>query len=155
MDSLQPFITAATEHERGLFVLVKTSNEGSGDFQNVESTEGMYMYDHIAYKLAAQARELESGGYSPIGAVVGATYWQELEHLREVLPNSVLLLPGYGAQGATAEDVAAAFDVDGYGAIVNSSRGLTYLTQGEDYAERSRAAALEMRNAINEAIGLA
>ncbi len=155
MDALEPFIDAAVKNERGLFVLVKTSNPGGKDFQNVESREGMYLYDHVAYKLAERGRDLAgSDGYGPLGAVVGATYWQELEHLRDVLPRSVLLLPGYGAQGATADDVAAAFDEDGYGAVVNSSRGLTYLTAGDDYAAASRAATLQMRAAINEAIGL-
>ena len=155
MDGLEPFIDAAVKNERGLFVLVKTSNLGSKDFQNIESSEGMYVYDHVAYKLAERSRELTAAdGYSPIGAVVGATYWQEIEHLRDVLPRSVLLLPGYGAQGATADDVAAAFDEDGFGAVVNSSRGLTYTVTGDDYAAASREAALQMRGAINEAIGL-
>ena len=153
MDALEPFINAAVENNRGLFVLVKTSNKGSGDFQNVESSEGMYLYDHVAYKLAGKSREL-GAGYGPVGAVVGATYWQELEHLREVLPQSVLLVPGYGAQGATAEDVAAAFDEDGFGAVVNSSRGLCYITQDDTYAAAAQGAALEMRDAINRGIGL-
>ena len=163
MDALEPFITAAVQNDRGLFVLVKTSNKGSGDFQNVESSEGMFLYDHVAYKLAEKSRELGEGPnatspgtttYSPVGAVVGATYWQELEHLREVLPQSLLLVPGYGAQGATADDVAAAFDEDGFGAVVNSSRGLCYVTQGDDYAATAQAATQAMRDAINRGIGL-
>lgn len=155
MDSLAPFIDAAVKNERGLFVLVKTSNSGSGDFQNVESSEGMYLYDHVAYKLAEQSRNLVGAdGYSPLGAVVGATYWQEIEHLRDVLSRSVLLLPGYGAQGATADDVAAAFDEEGFGAVVNSSRGLTYTVSGDNYVEAAREAALQMRGALNHAIGL-
>jgi len=153
MDSLEPFLDAAIKNERGLFVLVKTSNPGSGDFQNLESTESMYVYDHIAYKLAEKSRDLGKG-YGPIGAVVGATYWQEIEHLRDVLPQSILLVPGYGAQGASADDVAAAFDEDGFGAIVNSSRGLTYITEGDDYAERARGTAQTMRDDINKAIGV-
>lgn len=155
MDSLEPFVKTAQQNERGLFVLVKTSNEGSGDFQNVETTESMYLYDHVAFKLAALSRELKGGdGYSPVGAVVGATYWQELEHLRDVLPHSVLLVPGYGAQGGAAEDVVAAFDKNGLGALVNSSRGLTYQGQADDYAQIARAATLQMRDAINEALGV-
>ena len=164
MDSLEPFISTALKNERGLFVLVKTSNPGSGDFQNVESTQSMYLYDHVAYRLAEESRALteqgygskgdDSKGYGPIGAVVGATYWQELEHLRDVLPQAIFLVPGYGAQGGGAEDVAAAFDEDGYGAVVSSSRGLTYITEGEDYAAQARAACTAMRDAINEAIGL-
>ena len=153
MDALEPFLNAAHENDRGLFVLVKTSNPGSGDFQNVESSEGMYLYDHVAYKLAEKSRALGEG-YGPVGAVVGATYWQELEHLREVLPQSVLLVPGYGAQGGAADDVAAAFDVDGFGAVVNSSRGLCYITQDKTYAAAAQTAAQEMRDAINRGIGL-
>lgn len=156
MDSLEPFLKSAAAHGRGLFVLVKTSNPGSGDFQNLETLGGGLVFDQVAYKLAERAARLNpAGGYTPLGAVVGATYWQELEHLREMLPQSVLLLPGYGAQGATAEDLAAAFDEDGLGAVVSSSRGLTYLTQGSDYAIQAQAATRAMRDAINEAIGLA
>lgn len=155
MDTLQPFIEAARENERGIFVLVKTSNPGSGDFQNLETTESMYVYDHVAYRLAELGRELKgSHGYGPVGAVVGATYWQELEHLRDIMPHAVLLVPGYGAQGGGASDVVPAFDDNGLGAIVSSSRGLTYITEGDDYAQLARAATLSMRDAINEAIGL-
>lgn len=154
MDGLEPFIAAASARGRGVFVLVKTSNAGSRDFQELETAEGMYLFDHVAYRLAARARELTSGGYTPLGAVVGATYWQELAHLRELLPQSILLLPGYGAQGATAEEVAAAFDDDGLGAIVNASRSLTYLTDGDDFAQRSAAAAQAMRDALNAALGV-
>lgn len=155
MDSLEPFIYAAQEHQKGIFVLVKTSNAGSADFQNIETTESMYVYDHIAYKLAELGRDMKSSdGYSPIGAVVGATHWQEIEHLRDVMPNSIFLVPGYGAQGGSAADVAAAFDAKGMGAVVNSSRGLTYLSQEDNYAEQSRQATIVMKDAINEAIGL-
>ncbi len=153
MDSLEPFIRTATANKRGLFVLVKTSNPGSGDFQNLETADGIYTYDHLAYKLAARCRQLDYS-YTALGAVVGATYWQELEHLREVLPQSIFLVPGYGAQGATAEDVVAAFDAEGFGAVISASRSLTYVTEGEDYAVQARAATQAMRDAINSAIGL-
>lgn len=155
MDAVEPFVKTARENERGVFVLVKTSNPGSGDFQNVETLEGMYLFDHVAFRLADVSRQLKGAdGYSPIGAVVGATYWQELEHLRDVLPHSVLLVPGYGAQGGTAEDVAAAFDANGLGAVVNSSRGLTYITEADDFAAQARAATTQMRDDINTALGL-
>ncbi len=154
MDALEPFIAAAQRNGRGVFVLVKTSNPGSGDFQNLETSDGSYVFDQVAYKLSARARELSAKGYTLLGAVVGATYAQELEHLREMLPQSILLVPGYGAQGAMAEEAAAAFDEAGLGAVVNSSRGLTYLTEGTDYAARAQAATKAMRDAINEAIGL-
>jgi orotidine-5'-phosphate decarboxylase len=155
MDSLEPFFQAALAHHRGVFVLIKTSNPGGSDFQNVETSDGMYLFDHVAYRLAERARSaVDASGYAPFGAVVGATYWQELAHLREVLPNSILLVPGYGAQGGAAEQLAAAFDALGYGAIVNASRSLTYITQGADFAQQAARATRVMRDAINAAIGL-
>ena len=155
-DALEPFIEAARANERGLFILVKTSNPGSGELQNLETRDGSLVYDQLAYRLAKRARELNpAGGYSPLGAVVGATYAQDLEGLRDALPQSIFLVPGYGAQGAFAEDVVAAFDEDGFGAVVSASRSLTYLGDDENYAGRARDATLTMRDAINEAIGLA
>ena len=156
MDALEPFIDAAVKNERGLFVLVKTSNPGGKDFlkRRVERGALPLRPRGLQARRARSRPRRGSTATAPWARVVGATYWQELEHLRDVLPRSVLLLPGYGAQGATADDVAAAFDEDGYGAVVNSSRGLTYLTAGDDYAAASRAATLQMRAAINEAIGL-
>lgn len=154
MDSLEPFIAAAQANGRGLFVLVKTSNPGSKDVQDLQLHDGSLLFEHLAYRLADRARALSASGYTLLGAVVGATYWQELEHLRELLPQSFLLVPGYGAQGGSADEVAAAFDEDGLGALINSSRALTYLTTGPDYAERAREATAEMRTALNRAIGL-
>jgi orotidine-5'-phosphate decarboxylase len=155
MDSLEPFFQAALSQSRGVFVLVKTSNPGGYDFQNIETSDGMYLFDHVAYRIAERARgAVDGSGYAPFGAVVGATYWQELAHLREVLPHSILLVPGYGVQGGAAEQVAAAFDENGDGAIVNASRSLTYITEGADFAEQAASAAQLMRDAINESIGL-
>ncbi len=154
MDSLEPFIQAATVNDRGLFVLVKTSNPGSQDFQSLETLENMYVFDHVAYQIANTNRELSKGSYGPIGAVVGATHPAELEHLRDVMPQSIFLVPGYGAQGAAADDVVAAFDEEGLGAVVNSSRGLTYFDNPEQTAAQARQATTFMRDAINEAIGL-
>ncbi len=155
MDSLEPFILAAQKNERGLFVLVKTSNPGSADFQDLETREGIYLFDEVAYRLQERSKSLlGKDGFSPIGAVVGATHPEQLENLRDVLPNSIFLVPGYGSQGANANDVVGAFDEDALGAVVNSSRALTYLTQNPDYTSESRQAALHMRDAINEALGV-
>lgn len=152
MDSLEPFITTAQQHRRGIFVLVKTSNPGSADFQALETREGLYVYDHVAYQLAERAKSVEGpDGFSPIGAVIGATHPEELEELREILPSSIFLVPGYGAQGGTAQNIAGAFK-KGLGAIVSSSRALTYITQEDNYAEVARAATLAMRDEINQVI---
>jgi orotidine-5'-phosphate decarboxylase len=155
MDSLEPFISAAQKNQRGLFVLVKTSNPGSADFQDLETREGIYLYDEVAYRLQERSKALVGkDGFSPVGVVVGATHPEQLEQLRDVLPNSIFLVPGYGAQGATADDVVGAFDEDGLGAVINSSRGLTYLTESASYTAEVRQAALQMQGSINEALGI-
>ncbi len=153
MDGLEPFVNAAHKNQRGIFVLVKTSNPGSADFQELETREGLYVYDHVAYQLAERSKPLIKNGFSPIGAVIGATHPEELEQLREIMPSSIFLVPGYGAQGGTAEDTVGAFK-DGQGAIISSSRALTYITQEENYAEVSRNATLTMRDEINQVLGL-
>jgi orotidine-5'-phosphate decarboxylase len=153
VDSLEPFITQAVSAGRGLFVLVKTSNPGSRDFQDVRLASGQTLYEQVADTLTALAEaHRDPSGYSPVGAVVGATYPRELAALRRRLPHSLLLVPGYGAQGGSAEDVAPAFDERGLGAVVNASRGLTYTTTGDDFAERARQLTLAMRDALNRAI---
>lgn len=155
MDSLEPFISSAQKNNRGLFILVKTSNPGSADFQDLETREGIYLYDEVAYRLQERSKTLiGKDGFSPVGVVVGATHPEQLETLRDVLPNSIFLVPGYGNQGATADDVVGAFDEDALGAVVNSSRALTYTTQNSDYTSEARKAALHMRDAINEALGV-
>lgn len=152
-DSLQPFVDAAVAKGRGLFILVKTSNPGSADLQDLELKNGRKLYEHVA-EMIQHLHPLSTApdSYSPIGAVVGATHPEELGRLREHLPKRFLLVPGYGAQGGSAGDVAAAFDVRGSGAIVSSSRGLSYLSEGDDFAQRSRQATLSMRDSLNEAI---
>ncbi len=152
MDGLEPFVSAAMDNSRGLFVLVKTSNPGSADFQDVDAG-GRPLYERVAEKVTERAKNyLEASGYAPIGAVVGATQPEALLSLRETLPHSVLLVPGYGAQGGGAGDVAAAFDRSGLGAVVSSSRGLTY-AEGDDFPGRARTAAEAMRDEINKAVG--
>ncbi|MGL4609739.1 MAG: orotidine-5'-phosphate decarboxylase [Trueperaceae bacterium] len=155
MDSLEPFLEAATRNGRGIFVLVKTSNPGSADFQDLETKDGLYLFDEVAYRLQERSKQLlGKDGFSPLGVVVGATYPEQLEELREVLPNSLFLVPGYGSQGAAAGNVVRAFDENALGAVVNASRSLTYFAADTDYQTAARAAALEMQQTINDALGV-
>ncbi|HTQ40717.1 MAG TPA: orotidine-5'-phosphate decarboxylase [Pirellulales bacterium] len=145
-DSLTPFVTAAEEHGGGVFVLVKTSNPGGGQFQDL-SCEGRPLYRHVAEfverlasdEVQAENQGTESDGYSEVeygsvGAVVGATYPEQLAELRAGMPHAWLLIPGYGSQGGTAKDVAPGFDAQGLGAIVNNSRGIIFAHQRAEYA---------------------
>ena len=132
LDTLEPFVAAAAAHGRGVYVLVRTSNPGSGDLQDLPLAGGGTVASRLAERLAALSDGLEADddGYTPLGAVTGAP--RDLPWLRAALPRSPLLVPGYGAQGAVAADVAPAFDARGLGALVNASRTLTY---GEGIAE--------------------
>lgn len=154
-DSLEPFVTQAVRADRGLFVLVKTSNPGSRDVQDVFLEDGERLYEHTA-ALVTRLAEPHRGasGYAPVGAVVGATHPEALKKLRGQLPYSILLVPGYGAQGGGAEGVAGAFDKDGLGAVISSSRALSYTTQEADFAERAREAAVAMNRDINSVLSL-
>ncbi|MCA9089497.1 MAG: orotidine-5'-phosphate decarboxylase [Planctomycetaceae bacterium] len=125
-DTLQPFIDRAAACGGGLYVLVRTSNPGSGEFQN-RLTEGQSLYQRVAEvveKLNVDSHPAR--GYGSIGAVVGATYPEELGELRALMPHTPLLIPGYGSQGGTSADTSAGFDQAGLGAIVNSSRGIIF-----------------------------
>ena len=135
-DGIAPFVEVAAARGRGLFVLVRTSNPSASEIQNLVA-DGKPIYRHVAELVGewASAHRDESG-YSLMGAVVGATYPRELAELREALPGIIFLVPGYGAQGGTAKDVAAAFDESGQGAIVNNSRGLTFAYLRKDRAAR-------------------
>ena len=143
--------------EKSLFMLVKTSNPSSGELQN-RDMEGKPLYARMAEMVAKWGEGLDTPcGYNQIGAVVGATYPEEQKIIRELLPKSYFLVPGYGAQGATAKDIANAFNDDGLGAIVNSSRGIMCAwkktgNNGEDYKEAARAEAIRMRDDIVNAI---
>lgn len=131
-DGVRPFINEAAREGRGLFVLVRTSNPSAREFQDLIS-DGRPLYRHVAERLAEWAAPHRGeSGYSFVGAVVGATYPDELRVLREALPGVLFLVPGYGAQGGTARDVAHAFDAQGLGAFVNSSRGLTFAYERAD-----------------------
>ncbi|MCB0355074.1 MAG: orotidine-5'-phosphate decarboxylase, partial [Bdellovibrionales bacterium] len=123
-DTLEPFVTACEEHDTGIFVLVKTSNPGSGDLQNCR-VEQSTISERVALWLHQQANRLGGkSGLSGLGAVVGATYPEEAQALREVMPKNYFLIPGMGAQGGSAEEAAAGFTNDKRGAIVNVSRGI-------------------------------
>jgi orotidine-5'-phosphate decarboxylase len=125
-DAIEPFIAAARKDGRGLFVLVRNSNPGAGLFQNLVC-DGRPVYQHVAAAVASWSSEnLGTCGFGDVGAVVGATHPAELKLLREQLPAVWFLVPGYGTQGGTAADVRAAFRTDGLGAVVNSSRGVTF-----------------------------
>ena len=128
-DGLRPFVEAARAGGNGLFVLVRTSNPSARDVQDFTDAEGKTLFQHTAQCVASlgEAGELIGArGYSLVGAVVAATYPQEARLLREIMPQQLFLVPGYGAQGAGAEDCAAAFKPDGTGAIVNASRSVIY-----------------------------
>jgi orotidine-5'-phosphate decarboxylase len=150
-DAVEPFLSAAKQLGRGLFVLVRTSNAGAGLFQDLVC-DGRPLYRHVADAVAAWSREsVGDCGLGHVGAVVGATHPAELKLLREQLPDVWLLVPGYGAQGGTAADVRAAFRADGLGAVVNSSRGVTFPFRPDDanweaaIERAARAAAAELR----------
>ncbi|REK25485.1 MAG: orotidine-5'-phosphate decarboxylase [Planctomycetota bacterium] len=138
-DSLAPFVEVATERGAGLFVLTKTSNPGGGMFQDLEA-DAKPLYRHVAAQVEALAKETVGHcGYGAVGAVAGATYPEQLAELRAAMPHAWLLVPGFGAQGGAAADVAAAFDEQGYGAIVNNSRGIIFAHSREPYRDRFKA----------------
>lgn len=123
-DAVEPFLVAARKIQAGVFVLVRTSNSGSGQFQDL-TCDGKPLYQHVGEAVAAWTREnLGEASFGDVGAVVGATHPSELASLRRLLPEVIFLIPGYGAQGGRAAGVAAGFRSDGLGAIVNSSRGI-------------------------------
>ena len=139
-DSLTPFVEVAKERGAGIFVLVKTSNPGGKLFQD-RLSDGLPLYRHVAEHVEQLAQQtVGNQQYGIVGAVVGATYPQQLEELRSAMPHSWFLVPGFGAQGGSAKDVAPALDDQGLGAIVNSSRGIIFAHARKPYAERFGAA---------------
>jgi orotidine-5'-phosphate decarboxylase len=132
-DSLQPFVETAVARQGGVYVLVKTSNPGGGLFQDLVA-DGMPIYRHVAQWVETQAVKTQGTcGYGDVGGVVGATYREQLAELREAMPHTWFLVPGYGAQGGTPRDVAAAFDPTGLGAIVNNSRGILFAYRRREF----------------------
>jgi orotidine-5'-phosphate decarboxylase len=135
-DGIQPFVDEARAEGRGLFVLVRTSNPSAREIQDLR-VEGRAVYEHVADRLLEWADPLRGdSGYSAVGAVVGATYPDELRLLRKRLPGVLFLVPGYGAQGGTVADVVGAFDASGIGGLINSSRGITEAHLRPRYRER-------------------
>ncbi len=150
-DGVKPFIDVCKEENKGLFILVKTSNPSSGEFQD-QLIEGRPLYELVGEKVAQWGEEHCGDSYSYIGAVVGATYPEQGKVLRKIMPRSYILVPGYGAQGGRGKDLVHFFNEDGLGAIVNSSRGIIAAYRQEAYArfgeehfgEASRAAVEDM-----------
>ena len=161
-DCVKPFVDDCKKYNKGLFVLVKTSNKSSGDVQDLVLQNGKTIYETIAELVNVWGEDLVGeNGYSSIGAVVGATYPKQLEELRNIMPKTYFLIPGYGAQGGKAEDIALGFDSNGLGGIVNASRSLMCAYKSdlwkdkfaeEDYAKATRAEALRMRDELNSVI---
>ena len=153
-DSIKPFLEAAKGEDKCVFVLVKTSNPGSGELQDVKAADGRTIYE-VMGELNEQIAAGTEGkyGFTMAGAVTGATYPQQIQDLRARLPHTFFLVPGYGAQGGTAADVKYAFNEKGHGAIVNSSRGIMCAWKktggdGHDFQEAARNAAIAMRDDI-------
>ncbi len=150
-DSINPFIDACKEEKRGMFVLVKTSNPSSGEFQD-QLVNGRPLYELVGEKVAQWGEGFMGDSYSYVGAVVGATYPEMGKILRKIMPKAYILVPGYGAQGGQGKDLVHFFNEDGLGAIVNSSRGIIaaykqekYAKFGEEnFAQASRAAVEDM-----------
>jgi len=135
-DSLEPFVEVCDRRAAGIFVLVKTSNPGGGLLQD-RVTDGQTVYERVAQLVTELNQDrIGQSGYGPVGAVVGATYPEQLAAMRKAMPHSWILIPGFGAQGGSAEDVLSGFDGDGSGAIVNNSRNLIFAYRREPYAEK-------------------
>lgn len=158
-DGIKPLLSICKEQDKGIFVLAKTSNPSSGELQDQILESGKTIYNTLGDMCEHWGEELVGEyGYSAVGAVVGATYPAQLGELRKKLPHTLFLVPGYGAQGGGADDVAPAFDEKGLGAIINSSRGIMCAWQKEgceekEYAKAARREAIRMRDEIVGRIG--
>ncbi len=158
-DGVKPFVDVCNAEDKGIFVLVKTSNPSSGEFQD-RLIDGRPLYELVAEKVVEWGDQSMDGTYSNVGAVVGATYPEMSKILRKQMPHTYFLVPGYGAQGGTAEDLRYCFNEDGLGAIVNSSRGIiaaykkdTYAKFGaENFGDASRQAVIDMVADINRVL---
>ncbi len=160
-DSITPFLKDCKEYEKGLFILAKTSNPNSGEIQDL-LVDGVPLYEKVGSLISKWGEELIGvNGFSEVGAVVGATHPEQAKRLREVMPHTFFLVPGYGAQGGKAEDLAVCFNKDGLGAIVNSSRGIIAAYTKEpyknsfseaDFAKASRQAVIDMKNDLRRCI---
>ena len=158
-DGVKPFIDVCKEEKKGIFVLVKTSNPSSGEFQD-QKIDGKPLYEMVGEMVAKWGEDAMGDSYSYVGAVVGATYPEMGKVLRKIMPKSYILVPGYGAQGGKGADLVHFFNEDGLGAIVNSSRGIIaaykqekYASFGEEnYADASRQAVIDMKEDIAGAL---
>ena len=161
-DCVKPFIEDCKKYNKGLFILVKTSNPSSGELQDLKLENGEEVYTRVAKLVENWGEELRGEyNYSSIAAVVGATYPEQLKQIRETAPHTYFLIPGYGAQGGKVEDIALGFDKNGLGGIVNASRSLMCAYKSDkwkdkfeekDYAQATRAEALRMKEELNSVI---
>ncbi len=159
-DGIKPFVDVCKEHDKGIFVLVKTSNPSSGEFQDqILSSTKKPLYEYVGQMVEKWGEDVREGNYSDVGAVVGATYPEMGKVLRELMPHTYILVPGYGAQGGTGADLKYFFDADGLGAIINSSRGIIAAYKNDKYKDRfsaenygdaARAAVEDMKKDIKE-----
>lgn len=162
VDSIKPFVEDCMQYGKGIFVLVKTSNPSSGELQDLKLENGETVYEHVANLVEEWGKDLRGEHrYSSVAAVVGATYPEQLKEIREKAPHTYFLIPGYGAQGGKADDIALGFDENGLGGIVNASRSLMCAYKSDkwknkfteaEYGKATRAEALEMREILNNAI---
>ncbi len=163
IDGVKPFIEDCKKYNKGIFVLVKTSNKSSGELQDLKLEDGKKVYEKVAELVNSWGEELiGENGYSSVAAVVGATYPAQIKELREIMPKAYFLIPGYGAQGGKAEDIALGFK-KGLGGIVNASRSLMCAYRSdrwkdkftdEQYAEATRSEAIRMRDELNSFLPL-
>lgn len=161
-DGIKPFIEDCKKYGKGMFILLKTSNPSSGELQDLKAEDGEEFYKKVARLINEWGKDLiGENGYSSVSAVVGATYPKQLEELRQIMPNTYFLIPGYGAQGGKAEDIALGFDKNGLGGIINASRSLMCAYKKdiwkekyseEEYAKATRAEALRMKDELNSVI---
>ena len=160
-DCVKPFVEDCKKYDKGIFILVKTSNPSSGELQDLKLENGKEVYMQVAGLVEKWGEDLVGKyGYSSVSAVVGATYPEQLEQIRSKAPHTYFLIPGYGAQGGKAEDIALGFDKNGLGGIVNASRSLMCAYKSEiwknqfteEYAKATRAEALRMKEELQTAI---
>ena len=155
-DGIAPFVAECESKDKGIFVLVKTSNPSGAEIQNLVLEGGMPVYEHVG-NLVEKWGESTIGkyGYSAVGAVVGATHPTEAKRLRETMPHTFFLIPGYGAQGGNAQMLKSCFKADGLGGVVNNSRGIlcAYKKNGGTYYESAREACKVMQKDLSDTIG--
>ena len=159
IDGVKPFIDVAKRDGKGVFCLVRTSNPSAGDFQDLKLGDGRMVYEAVAAKVNEWGEDLiGEEGFSSLGAVVGATWPEQAVQLRRAMPKAIILVPGYGAQGASADDAVASFTADGKGSIVNASRSIMTAwkknsdLKPEEFATAARLEAEDMKNKLNAAL---